>query len=334
MVSFTVYKGSKDGSIVKSSTSKSDLKGDQVLLSVTASGLCGTDEHYRTQDMVLGHEGCGVVEAVGPAVRHLKKGDRVGWGYEHDSCGTCDWCLSGRETFCSERAMYGFADLDQGSFATHAVWKEAFLFPLPGELTDEEAAPLMCGGATVFNALHMYDIQPTSRVGVIGIGGLGHLAIQFAAKMGCDVVSFSGTNSKKEEAIKLGAKEFFATKDMKELNIGKKIDCLLVTTSAQPDWNLYLPLMAPDSVIFPLSVAGGDFKVPYMPLLLSGIRIQGTIVAPRFIHKQMLEFAARNGIKPIMMKFPMNEAGITKAMKTLNDGEMRYRGVLVPGLKA
>ena len=243
MVSFTVYKGSKDGSIVKSSTSKSDLKGDQVLLRVTASGLCGTDEHYRTQDMVLGHEGCGVVEAVGPAVRHLKKGDRVGWGYEHDSCGTCDWCLSGRETFCSERAMYGFADLDQGSFATHAVWKEAFLFPLPGELTDEEAAPLMCGGATVFNALHMYDIQPTSRVGVIGIGGLGHLAIQFAAKMGCDVVSFSGTNSKKEEAIKLGAKEFFATKDMKELNIGKKIDCLLVTTSAQPGTYLSSPTL-------------------------------------------------------------------------------------------
>jgi D-arabinose 1-dehydrogenase-like Zn-dependent alcohol dehydrogenase len=243
MVSFTVYKGSKDGSIVKSSTSKSDLTGDQVLLRVTASGLCGTDEHYRTQDMVLGHEGCGVVEAVGPAVRHLKKGDRVGWGYEHDSCGTCDWCLSGRETFCSERAMYGFADLDQGSFATHAVWKEAFLFPLPGELTDEEAAPLMCGGATVFNALHMYDIQPTSRVGVIGIGGLGHLAIQFAAKMGCDVVSFSGTNSKKEEAIKLGAKEFFATKDMKELNIGKKIDCLLVTTSAQPGTYLSSPTL-------------------------------------------------------------------------------------------
>ena len=92
--------------------------------------------------------------------------------------------------------------------------------------------------------------------------------------------------------------------------------------------------MAPDSVIFPLSVADGDFKVPYRPLILSGIRIQGSLVAPCFIHKQMLEFAARNGIKPIMMKFPMNEAGITKAMKTLNDGEMRYRGVLVPEQKA
>jgi len=88
--------------------------------------------------------------------------------------------------------------------------------------------------------------------------------------------------------------------------------------------------MAPDSVIFPLSVADGDLKIPYMPLLQSGIRIQGSVVAPRLIHKQMLEFAARNGVKPIMMKFPMNEAGITKAMKTLHDGDMRYRGVLVP----
>ncbi|OCL03532.1 GroES-like protein [Glonium stellatum] len=334
MVSFTVYKGSKDGSIVKSTTSKPELADDQVLLRVTASGLCGTDEHYRTADMVLGHEGCGVVEAVGPAVRHFKKGDRVGWGYEHDCCGTCDWCLSGRETFCPERAMYGYADLDQGSFATHAIWKEAFLFALPEELTDEEAAPLMCGGATVFGALHMYGVKPTSRVGVIGIGGLGHLAIQFAAKMGCDVVVFSGTDSKKEEAMRLGANEFFATKGVKELNIGKKIDCLLVTTSAQPDWNLYFSLMTPDSVVFPLTVTGGELKIPYMPFLSGGIRIQGSVVAPRLVHKQMLEFAARNGVKPILMKFPMNEAGITKAMKTLSDGDMRYRGVLVPEQEA
>ncbi|OCK83177.1 GroES-like protein [Lepidopterella palustris CBS 459.81] len=334
MPSFTVYKGSKDGSIQKSSTSKPELTADQVLLRITASGLCGTDAHYRTQDMALGHEGAGVVEAVGPSVRYLKAGDRVGWGYEHDCCGACQWCLSGRETYCPERAIYGLANLDQGSFATHAVWREAFLFRIPDELSDEEAAPLMCGGATVFNALHMYDIQPTARVGVIGVGGLGHLAIQFAAKMGCDVVVFSGTNSKKEEAMKLGAKEFFATKGKTELDIGKKVDALLVTTSMKPDWNLYFPLMAPDSVIFPISVAEGNLELPYMPLLLNGIRIQGSFVAPRLNHRQMLDFAARHGIKPILMKFPMTTEGITEAMQTLKDGRMRYRGVLVPETKA
>lgn len=331
MPSFTVFKGSKDGSIQKSTTSKPDqLTGDQVFLRITASGLCGTDEHYRTADMVLGHEGAGVVEAVGPAVRKLKKGDRVGWGYEHDCCGECKYCLTGRETFCSERAMYGFADLDQGSFASHAIWKEAFLFKIPDNLSDEVAAPLMCGGATVFNALRMYDIQPTSRVGIIGVGGLGHLAIQFASKMGCDVVVLSGTESKKEEAMKLGAHDFIAMKGKKELDIDRKLDCLLVTTSVQPDWNLILSAMAADSIILPLSVAEDDLKIPYMPFLMNGIRIQASIVAARHIHRQMLEFAALHNINPISMKFPMTEEGITEAMDTLKDGNMRYRGVLIP----
>lgn len=234
MPTFTVFKGSKDGKIVKSQTTRPDLKNDEVLVKITASGLCGTDEHYRHADMGLGHEGAGVVQELGPTVKGLKKGDRVGWGYQHDSCGHCEWCLTGRETFCEQRAMYGYADLDQGSFGSHAVWREAFLFKIPDGITDQEAAPLMCGGATVFNALKMYNIQPTDRVGVMGVGGLGHLAIQFASKMGCDVIVFSGTESKKDEAIKLGATEFVAMKGRTELNIGRKLDALLVTTSVQP----------------------------------------------------------------------------------------------------
>lgn len=234
MPTFTVFKGSKDGKIVKSQTTRPGLKDDEVYVKITVSGLCGTDEHHRHADMGLGHEGAGIVEEVGPNVKTLKKGDRVGWGYEHNSCGHCEWCLTGRETYCEERAMYGYANLDQGSFGSHAVWKEAFLFKIPDGLTDREAAPLMCGGATVFNALKMYNIQPTDRVGVMGVGGLGHLAIQFASKMGCDVVVFSGTDSKKEEAIKLGASEFVATKGKSELSIGRKLDALLVTTSALP----------------------------------------------------------------------------------------------------
>ncbi|KAF2008899.1 GroES-like protein [Aaosphaeria arxii CBS 175.79] len=330
MPSYTVYKGTKDGKIVQSTTERPGLKDGEVLVRITASGVCGTDEHYRTVDMVLGHEGAGVVEEVGPNVHRLKKNDRVGWGYQHNSCESCEWCLTGRETYCPERAMYGFADLDQGSFAERAIWREAFLFKLPDALGDKEAAPLMCGGATVWNALRMYNIQPTDRVGVMGVGGLGHLAIQFASKMGCDVVVFSGTESKKEEATKLGANEFIAMKGKTELDISRKVDCLLVTTSAQPDWELILPVMAPDSKIFPLSVAEGNFSIPYMPLLLNGIRVQGSVVAPRAQHRKMLEFAAQHNIKPIINEFPLTADGITEAMQTLKDGKMRYRGVLLP----
>jgi len=330
MPSFIVYKGSKEGKIVKSETQKSDLSGDQVLIKVTASGLCGTDEHYKTTDMVLGHEGAGVVEQLGPDVKYLKKGDRVGWGYEANSCGACDYCQTGRETYCEQREFYGLSNFDQGSFASHAVWREAFLFKIPDSMTDSDAAPLMCGGATVFNALHTYGIKSTDRVGVMGVGGLGHLAIQFAAKMGCDVVVFSGSDSKKDEAMKLGAREFVAMKGKKELDIGRKLDALLVTTSANPDWNVVLPVMAPDSVIFPLTVSEGNFEIPHLPMNVKGIRVQGSVVAARAVHRHMLEFAAQHEIKPIVMEFPLNESGIEDAMATLRDGKMRYRGVLKP----
>ena len=330
MPSFTVFKGSKSGAIVKSQTSKSDdLKDDQVLLRVTASGLCGTDLHYRQQDMVLGHEGVGVVEQTGPAVRNLKKGDRVGWGYEHDCCGACLQCLSGQETYCASRAFYGYADLDQGSFASHAVWREAFLFPIPDAISDEDAAPLQCGGATIFAALAAGAVKSTDTVGVVGVGGLGHLAIQFAAKMGCKVVVFSGTDSKKEEALKWGASEFYATKDATELKTQSKVDHLLVTTSANPDWNLFLSVLNFQATIYPLTISQGNFEIPHLPMVANGLKVQGSVVSPRADHKRMLDFAAHHGIKPTVQKFSMSEAGIEEAMKALNDGKMRYRGVLV-----
>lgn len=330
---FTVFKGSESGAIKKATTSKPALTGDQCYIRVTASGLCGTDEHYRKSGMVLGHEGVGIVEETGPTTLHLKKGDRVGWGYEHDSCSHCQQCLKGTETFCADRKMYGYADQDQGSFAHGAVWREAFLFKIPDNLPDEAAAPLQCGGATVFQALHFYNTQPTERVGIVGVGGLGHLAIQFAAKMGCDVVVFSGTDSKKDEALKLGASEFVATKGAKELKVSKPIDRLLVTTSFQPDWNLFVPIMAPGATIFPLSVASGNFEIPYMPLIAQGLTIQGSIVAPRYVHQRMLEFAAHHQILPMTVHYPMTEQGIEKAMDDLSAGNVRYRAVLFPESK-
>lgn len=150
--------------------------------------------------------------------------------------------------------MYGSADLDQGSFASHAVWNQNFVYHVPDALESVHAAPLMCGGATVFNALHLHGLKPSDRVGVIGVGGLGHLAIQFAAKMGCTVAVFSGSDSKKDEAMKLGATEFYAVKGVESGEELKKIvkaeiEYLLVTTSSQPDWSMYQPIMASGGTI-------------------------------------------------------------------------------------
>lgn len=330
MPAFTVFKGSKDGSIVESKTTLPALCNDQVLIRITASGLCGTDVHYRNVEQGLGHEGVGVVEDVGPSVQELKKGDRVGWGYLNNSCGQCTYCLTGRETFCEWREIYGEKNLDQGSLATHAVWRESYVFRIPDSMSDAEAAPLMCGGATVWTAMQVAGVKSSSKVGVVGVGGLGHLAIQFASKMGANVAVFSSTDNKKEESIKFGASEFYATKGKKSLDIGSGVDVLLVTTSAQPDWGMYIPVLAPNARIVPLTVSEGDFAIPYMPLIMKGLSIVGSMVAPRELHREMIRFAGRHGISPVIQTFPMTTKGIEDGFKALNEGKMRYRGVLIP----
>jgi D-arabinose 1-dehydrogenase-like Zn-dependent alcohol dehydrogenase len=328
MPEFKTFRGSESGEIKEGSTKK-ELGPNDVLIEITHSGLCGTDLHYKSNDMALGHEGVGIVRQMGANAHLFKFGDRVGWGYVHHSCGHCKYCLTGFETFCPEREIYGEANLQQGSIGSHAIWDENYIFAVPENMKSEHAAPLMCGGATVFNSLKLYNVRPTDRVGIIGVGGLGHLAIQFASKMGCKVVVFSGTDSKRDEATKLGASEFYATKGVKELKVAKQIDHLLVTTASQPDWNLYTPVLAPEATIYPLTVDSGNLEFPYMPLIMNGWRLQGSMVAARQIHKEMLEFAVHHGIKPITQTFPMSKEGVEEAFKILEDGKMRYRGVLV-----
>lgn len=281
--------------------------------------------------MVLGHEGVGVVEEVGPDATHLKKGDRVGWGYETDSCGHCLECLRGQEIYCAKRALYGASNFDQGSFSSHAIWREAFLHPIPEGMSDAVAAPLQCAGATVYSALN--DASSDDTVGILGVGGLGHLAIQFAAKKGCRVVVLSGSDRKKEQATQLGAHRFVAMKG------GAKgaqqedpwlLNRLIVTAAAPPDWEAILPMLAPRASIFPLSVSMGTLDVPYMPIILQGIRIQGSLVATRSTHREMLAFAALHGIEPINEEFPMTEEGIAEAMDKLDKGNVNYRVVLLP----
>lgn len=280
--------------------------------------------------MVLGHEGVGVVEVVGPDAKYLKKGQRVGWGYQADSCGHCAECLKGEEVFCKERAFYGEANLDQGSFASHVIWREAFLYQIPDGMSDEDAAPMQCGGATVFTALA--DVKPNETVGIMGVGGLGHLAIQFAAKMGCRVVVLSGSDSKRAQSMELGAHKFVAMnrEGSQELKDWWPLTRLLVTTAAQPDWKVVLPMMAPKARIYPLSVSDGNIEIPYMPLILQGIIVQGSIIATRAVQREMLEFASLHGIRPIIEKFPMTEEGIKTAMDRLEKGKVFYRAVLVP----
>ncbi|KAJ7810299.1 putative NADP-dependent alcohol dehydrogenase C 2 [Mycena olivaceomarginata] len=314
-VEFTVFKGSANEGIIESTTRRHGPTGNEVLVKITHSGICGTDEHFKLADMVLGHEGVGTVEQIGDRVSQFKVGDVVGWALTHRTCGECEQCWLGQDQYCPNREEYGSHNHHQGSFGSHAIWDASFLFKIPES-------------ATVFEVIDSYNIRPTDRVGVIGIGGLGHLAIQFLAKMGASVVAFSSTDSKREEALRLGATEFYATNGVESFEMAK-LDHLMVTTSFLPDWKPFLSVMKPKSTIYPLTVSFTNLVIPLMPILVGGINIQGSAVSSRSAQKKMLNFAARNHITPIVEKFPLTKSGVEDAMARLREGKMRYKGVLV-----
>ncbi|KAJ7873476.1 hypothetical protein B0H14DRAFT_3559129 [Mycena olivaceomarginata] len=299
------------------------VHGNEVLVKITHSGICGTNEHFKHANMVLGHEG-------------FQVGNVVGWGYMHKTCGECEQCLLGQDQYCPNREEYGSHNHHQGSFGSHAIWDNG--------LAPQHAAPLMCRGATVFEVIDSYNIRPTDHVGVVGIGRLGHLAIQFLSKMGASVVVFSSTDSKREEALRLGATEFYATNGVESFEMAK-IDHLMVTTSFIPDWKPYVAFafllcptenfhrflsgMKPKSTIYPLTVSFTDLVIPMMPIVLGGIHIQGSVVLSRSAQKKMLNFAAWNHITLIVETFPLLKSGVEDGMARLREGKMRYRGVLV-----
>ncbi|KAF7376450.1 NAD(P)-dependent alcohol dehydrogenase protein [Mycena sanguinolenta] len=309
-IEFTVFKGSANEGIVESKTRRDAPRGNEVLVKITHSGICGTDEHYKHADMVLGHEGVGTVEQIGDRVTQFKVGDVVGWGWNHKTCGECEQCLLGQDQYCPNREQYGTHNHHQGSFGSHAIWDASFLFKVPDSIAPEHAAPLMCGGATVFEVIEAYNIRPTQRVGVVGIGGLGHLAIH--ARRRCTLARRSSTSRKASSAL-----------------TWPPLDHLMVTTSFLPDWKPFLSAMKPKGTIYPLTVSASDLVIPILPIVLAGINIQGTTVAARSVHKRMLDFAARNHIKPVIEEFPLTRSGVEEGMARLREGKIRYRGVLV-----
>ncbi|KAF7546263.1 hypothetical protein G7Z17_g8569 [Cylindrodendrum hubeiense] len=330
-IDFTVFKGSKTGDIVESKGHR-DPAPSEVIVKISHCGVCGTDEHYRHAEMGLGHEGVGIITEVGSAVHSIsdfRVGDRVGLGWFHKFCGHCKACLTGRQHHCANSTSFGTADHDQGCFGTGVAWDVSTIAKIPDDIPSEFAGPLMCGGATVWGPLHDYGLRAGDRVGIIGVGGLGHMAIQFAAKIGMEAVVFSRTDSKKQQALDFGATEFVATGGKEKLDGVAPLDALLITTSANPDLSLFLPIMAKGAKVFPLTISPESLQLSPLALIMSGIVVIGSGLAPVASINNMLAFAAKNDIRPHIEKFPMTQAGVVEAMQKLRDGKMRYRGVLV-----
>ncbi|KAK5136197.1 hypothetical protein LTR08_004034 [Meristemomyces frigidus] len=324
-------------------TIRRSLGISDVLIQTTHSGICYTDVHAKGKGCGLGHEGVGIVRDVGQAVTGLKVGDRVGWGWLHSSCGSCTTCLTGYRQYCASASGFAFSDLDQGAFSDSRIISAAFAYLIPASISSVDAGPFMCAGASVYEALDAAGTKPEDRVGVVGIGGLGHMAVLFAKAMGCAVTALSSSTGKIDDVFKLGADDVRLLEDMETCHQrdieGRhhshadpkpmNINVLLVTSNEVPHLERLMPLLARRATIVLMTIQEQALNIPYMSFVLPGHRLLASTEASRDNHVKMLQFAARHRIKPWIEEYPMTVEGLAKAFDKLEKGEMRYRGVLV-----
>jgi len=275
--------------------------------------------------LVPGHEAVGTVTALGSGAKGLKIGERVGVGWSAYSCLSCPQCLSGRHNLCptNQGTIVG----RHGGFADRLRCQWPWVRPLPDALDLEKTGPLLCGGITVFAPLLVYGISPTSRVGIIGIGGLGHMALQFANKWGCEVHAFTTSDSKEEEARKLGAHHVHNTKRdgaLKELK--GALDLIISTINAPLDTPALLETLAPGGRLHVVGAVLKPLEVPAFSLISGQKEISGSPTGSPSAMDQMLAFSARHGIAPVTETFPMSK--VNDAIEHLRAGKARYRIVL------
>lgn len=310
-----------------------ELGPDDVDVQVAACGLCHSDLSMLENDwgfsqypFVGGHEATGTVVAVGEHVPNLKVGDTVGVGWYARSCMHCDQCIGGRHNLCGE--AQGTITHQFGGFADRVRCHWGWATPLPAGLDPRTAGPLFCGGITVFNPILQHQIAPTARVGVIGIGGLGHLALQFLNKWGCEVTAFSTRPDKEAEAKALGAHHFVNTKDDAQTRpLTGAFDLILNTTNAGLDWDQYVTMLAPRGVLHTVGAVPSAFGVSHAFPLISGQKsLSGSPLGSPLAVRQMLAFCARHQIAPITETLPFEK--INDAFDQLRHGSPRYRLVL------
>ncbi|MEE9171052.1 MAG: NAD(P)-dependent alcohol dehydrogenase [bacterium] len=308
-----------------------ELGPSDVEVAISHCGLCYSDVHLVDDDLgisayplVPGHEIIGTVTVVGSNVGSYSEGQRVGVGVQVGSCMACEACLRGEQTCCPELQGIGLGVY--GGFAETIRVDSRFAYPIPEGLDSENAAPLLCGGATVFSPLHQY-VKPTMRVGVIGIGGLGHLALQYANAFGCEVTAFSSTPAKEEEARTLGAHHFIVTGNSDGLEkAANSLDFILFTSHAELDWTAFLNILRPRGKLCFVGFPPGAIGIPGFPLIFGQKSVVGSLIGDCSTNIEMLRFSAQHGIKAQTELLPMTE--INQAFDKLRENRVRYRMVL------
>jgi alcohol/geraniol dehydrogenase (NADP+) len=305
---------------------------NEVEIAVTHCGICRSDLHLIANDwgisrypFIPGHEIIGTVAAVGTEVKGLEIGQRVGLGWQSNSCGRCEWCTSGQENLCPYSE--GTCVHRHGGYADRVRANARFVVPIPEALASDTAAPLLCGGITVYNPLRVNGINPSSRVGVVGIGGLGHLAIQFARVFGAEVFAFSTSASKEEEARSLGAHHFINSRETKSMkDVAGALDFLITTVNADQDWGTFLGTLRPNGALWFVGVPPSPLSIHAFPLISGNRLIGGNPIGSPAQIREMLDVAARHGVKATIESFPMSKAN--DAIEKVKKSKVRYRAVL------
>jgi uncharacterized zinc-type alcohol dehydrogenase-like protein len=301
-------------------------------VAITHCGICHSDIHLIDNDwqisgypLVPGHEIVGTVVAKGASVTKLEPGQRVGIGWQRSSCMECEWCIRGEENMCAD--SHATCAGHYGGFAKSIRTDSRFAFRIPEALASENAAPLLCGGITVYSPLREFNVRPEMKVGVVGIGGLGHLALQFAHAYGCEVTAFSSSPNKEAEAKTFGAHHFVAGADAATLDhAANSLDFILVTAMADLDWAKYLNILRPNGKLCFVGAVPGPITVSAFPMLLAKRSICGSAIGNRTGISEMLEFAARHGIVAKTEALPMDQ--VNAAISKVRENKARYRMVL------
>lgn len=309
-----------------------DIGPDQVDIKVEYCGICHSDlsmlhnEWGMTQfPFVPGHEVIGTVVGVGEFAQGIAVGDRVGLGWFSASCMHCDQCLSGNHNLCGtqEQTIVG----RHGGFADRVRCHWAWATPLPKALAASKAGPLLCGGITVFNPIIQAHVLPTHRVGVIGIGGLGHLALQFLNKWGCEVTAFTSSPGKEDEAKKLGAHHVINSRDDAAMKkIAGSLDFILNTANANLNWQSYLDALAPKGVLHTVGVVPDPISIPAFALIGAQKSVSGSPLGSPALTRKMMAFCARHKILPVTEEFELKN--VNEALARLESGKARYRIIL------
>lgn len=307
------------------------LAPEDVELTVEHCGLCHSDLSAFNNDWgisqypaILGHEVIGRITALGANAKGLRVGDHVGVGWNSSSCMHCQQCISGSQHLCPQVQPTIFGH--RGGFATHIRSHWAWTLPIPEKLNCAEAGPLLCGGITVFSPLAMYA-KPSDRVGIIGIGGLGHMAVKFATAYGCDVTAFTSNESKFDEAKGFGAHHVVSSKDSAAIRkLAGRFDLLISTVNVPLDWDALIGALGPNGRLHVVGAVLEPIPVPAFPLILQQRCVSGSTTGSPVRIQTMLDFASRHNVLPQTEHYPMSH--IKEAFARLASGKARYRIVL------